>query len=58
MKTIVKFILIVLLSCNSKQGTEKVIDKKKSYLETLREYQLTGDHKTDLDAIKAKRLNL
>jgi hypothetical protein len=26
-------------------------DKKKSYLET-REYQLTGDHKTDLDAIK------
>ena len=28
-------------------------DKKKSYLETLREYQLTGDHKTDLDAIKA-----
>ena len=27
MKTIVKFILIVLLSCNSKQGTEKVIDK-------------------------------
>jgi hypothetical protein len=27
-------------------------DKKKSYLETLREYQLTGDHKTDLDAIK------
>jgi hypothetical protein len=27
-------------------------DKKKSYLETLREYQLTGDHKTDLDSIK------
>ena len=27
-------------------------DKKKSYLETLREYQLIGDHKTDLDAIK------
>jgi hypothetical protein len=27
-------------------------DKKKSYLETLREYQLTGDHKIDLDAIK------
>jgi hypothetical protein len=27
-------------------------DHKKSYLETLREYQLTGDHKTDLDAIK------
>jgi hypothetical protein len=30
-------------------------DKKKSYLETLREYQLTGDHKTDLDAIKLHR---
>ena len=27
-------------------------DKKKSYLETLREFQLTGEHKTDLDAIK------
>jgi hypothetical protein len=27
-------------------------DKKKAYLETLREFQLTGDHKTDLDAIK------
>ena len=27
-------------------------DKKKTYLETLREFQLVGDHKTDLDAIK------
>jgi len=27
-------------------------DKKKAYLETLREFQMTGDHKTDLDAIK------
>ena len=27
-------------------------DKKKSYLETLREFQLTGEHKTDLNAIK------
>lgn len=27
-------------------------DNKKGYLETLREFQLTGDHKTDLDAIK------
>jgi hypothetical protein len=25
---------------------------KKAYLETLREFELTGDHKTDLDAIK------
>jgi hypothetical protein len=30
----------------------QAFDNKKSYLETLREYQLTGDHKTDLDAIK------
>jgi hypothetical protein len=30
----------------------EAFDKKKSYLETLREFQLTGDHKTDLDAIK------
>jgi hypothetical protein len=30
----------------------EAFDRKKSYLETLREYQLTGDHKTDLDAIK------
>jgi len=28
-------------------------EKKKAYLETLREFQLTGDHKTDLDAIKS-----
>ncbi|HTG66480.1 MAG TPA: DUF349 domain-containing protein [Flavobacterium sp.] len=27
-------------------------DKKKAYLETIREFQLIGDHKTDLDAIK------
>ncbi|HEY4616923.1 MAG TPA: DUF349 domain-containing protein [Flavobacterium sp.] len=27
-------------------------DNKKLYLETLRAYELTGDHKTDLDAIK------
>ena len=30
----------------------EAFDKKKTYLETLREFQLTGDHKTDLDAIK------
>ena len=28
-------------------------DKKKEYLENLRTFELTGDHKTDLDAIKA-----
>ena len=27
-------------------------ENKKTYLETLREFQLTGEHKTDLDAIK------
>lgn len=30
----------------------EAFDNKKAYLETLREFQLTGDHKTDLDAIK------
>jgi hypothetical protein len=30
----------------------KAFDDKKSYLETLRDFQLIGDHKTDLDAIK------
>ena len=28
-------------------------EKKKEYLETLRSFELIGDHKTDLDAIKA-----
>ena len=38
----------------NEENTEEVaaFDSKKSYLETLREFQLTGDHKTDLDAIK------
>src|SRR5690606_31367622 len=27
-------------------------DNKKQYLETLKDFELTGDHKTDLDAIK------
>ena len=30
----------------------EAFDAKKAYLEKLREFQLTGDHKTDLDAIK------
>jgi hypothetical protein len=30
----------------------EAFDKKKAYLENLREFQLAGDHKTDLDAIK------
>lgn len=38
----------------NEENTEEVeaFDNKKAYLETLREFQLTGDHKTDLDAIK------
>ncbi|OYQ38239.1 chromosome segregation protein [Flavobacterium cyanobacteriorum] len=30
----------------------EAFEKKKEYLEQLRDFQLTGDHKTDLDAIK------
>jgi len=30
----------------------EAFEKKKEYLEGLREFELTGDHKTDLDAIK------
>jgi hypothetical protein len=38
---------------NEENGEEiESFDKKKAYLETLREFQLTGDHKTDLNAIK------
>ena len=38
----------------SEENVEEVaaFDNKKMYLDTLRAYQLTGDHKTDLDAIK------
>jgi len=38
----------------NEENSEEVeaFDKKKAYLETLREFQLIGDHKTDLDAIK------
>ena len=37
------------------ENSEEVeaFEKKKAYLETLREFQLTGEHRTDLDAIKA-----
>lgn len=31
----------------------EAFEKKKEYLETLRNFELVGDHKTDLDAIKA-----
>ncbi|WP_333876900.1 DUF349 domain-containing protein [Flavobacterium sp.] len=31
----------------------EAFEKKKAYLETLRAFELVGDHKTDLDAIKA-----
>jgi hypothetical protein len=39
----------------TEENTEEVeaFEKKKEYLETLRAFEMTGDHKTDLDAIKA-----
>ncbi|WP_035648430.1 DUF349 domain-containing protein [Flavobacterium sp. ASV13] len=38
----------------SEENQDEVVafDNKKAYLDILRAYQLTGDHKTDLDAIK------
>lgn len=38
----------------SEHNTEETeaFDKKKAYLESIKEFQLVGDHKTDLDAIK------
>ena len=38
----------------NEENVEEVeaFNNKKAYLEKLREYELTGDHKTDLDAIK------
>jgi len=38
----------------SEENVDEVasFDNKKAYLDILRSYQLTGDHKTDLDAIK------
>lgn len=38
----------------NEENSEEVeaFDNKKAYLEKLRAFQLTGDHKTDLDAIK------
>ncbi len=38
---------------NEENGEEvEAFNKKKNYLETLRAFELVGDHKTDLDAIK------
>ncbi|WP_343589410.1 DUF349 domain-containing protein [Flavobacterium sp.] len=39
----------------SEENSDEVaaFDNKKAYLDTLRAFQLTGEHKTDLDAIKA-----
>ncbi|HEX8013593.1 MAG TPA: DUF349 domain-containing protein, partial [Flavobacterium sp.] len=38
----------------SEENSDEVaaFDNKKAYLDTLRDFQLIGDHKTDLDAIK------
>ena len=44
-----------LKESKSEENAEEVaaFEKKKEYLETLRSFELVGDHKTDLDAIKA-----
>ncbi len=38
----------------SEENGEEIaaFENKKAYMETIKEFQLTGDHKTDLDAIK------
>jgi len=38
----------------NEENSEEIqaFDNKKAYLETLRSFEMTGDHKTDLDAIK------
>ena len=44
-----------LKDSRKEEDAEEVVafEKKKEYLETLRSFELVGDHKTDLDAIKA-----
>lgn len=43
-----------LKEAKNEENSEEVeaFDKKKAYLDTIREFQLVGDHKADLDAIK------
>ncbi len=43
-----------LKSQKIEENVEEVesFEKKKAYLETIKEFELVGDHKTDLDAIK------
>ncbi len=43
-----------LKESRKEENAEEVaaFDKKKEYLETLKSFELTGEHKTDLDAIK------
>ena len=44
-----------LKASKSEENSEEVeaFEKKKDYLEALRSFELTGEHRTDLDAIKA-----
>lgn len=44
-----------LKASRNEANSEEVeaFDKKKAYLDSLKDFQLTGEHKTDLDAIKA-----
>ncbi len=39
----------------NEENAEEVeaFEKKKAYMETMREFEMSGDHKTDLDAIKS-----
>lgn len=44
------------LKLQKNEGSEEesqAFENKKTYLDTLRQFEMTGDHKTDLDAIKA-----
>lgn len=44
-----------LKESKNEENAEEIeaFEKKKEYLETIRAFEMTGDHKTDLDAIKA-----
>lgn len=44
-----------LKESKNEENAEEIeaFEKKKEYLETMRAFEMTGDHKTDLDAIKA-----
>ena len=53
-KTACNFYFERLKDSKKEENADEVasFEKKKEYLETLRSFELVGDHKTDLDAIK------